>query len=102
MLQQALAGAWADAGDGVEFGVAVAHLAALAVVGDGEAVGFVADLLDEVQDGRAAVEDDGVGLLPVDVDDFFVFGDGRERLQGNADALRALRRRRGVGPGRRR
>ncbi len=61
--------------------VAVAHLAALAVVGDGEAVALVADLLDEVQDGRAAVEDDGVVLLAVDVDDLFALGDGGERLQ---------------------
>ena len=38
MLEEALAGAGAYAGDVVEFGVAVAHLAALAVVGDGEAV----------------------------------------------------------------
>ena len=90
VFQQALAGARADAGDGVQFGVAVAHLAALAVVGDGEAVGFVADLLDEVQHGRAAVEDDGVGLLAVDVDDLFALGDGGERLAvGDAEAASA-------------
>ena len=71
VFQQALAGARADAGDGVEFGVAVAHLAALAVIGDGEAVGLVADLLDQVQHRRAAVEHDRVGLLAVDVDDLF-------------------------------
>ena len=46
-----------------QFARAVAHLAALAVVGDGEAMGFVADHLDEVQDGRAAVQHDR-GRLP--------------------------------------
>ena len=85
MLEQALAGDAAYAGDGVELGVAVAHLAALAVVGDGEAVAFVADLLDDVQDGRAAVEDDGVVFLAVDVDDLFALGDGGERLRGEAE-----------------
>ena len=65
--------------------VAVAHLAALAVVGDGEAVALVADLLDQVQHGRAAVEDHGLVLLPVDVDDLFALGDGGERLQGDAE-----------------
>ncbi len=51
---------------------------------------LVADLLDEVQDGRAAVEDDGVGLLPVDVDDLFALGDGGERLQRDADGFERL------------
>jgi hypothetical protein len=46
VLDQALAGSGAYAGDGVQFGLAVADLAAFAMVGDGEAVGFVADLLD--------------------------------------------------------
>jgi hypothetical protein len=73
VLEQALAGARAYAGDLVEFRDAVTHLAALAVVGDGEAVGLVADLLDEVEDGRAAFEHDGVGLLSVDVDNLLAF-----------------------------
>ena len=85
-----------------EFGVAVAHLAALAVVGDGEAVALVADLLDEVQHGRAAVEDDGLVLLAVDVDDLFALGDGGERLQGDAELFERGVRRRGAGRGRRR
>lgn len=76
MLEEALAGAGAYAGDTVELRVAVADLAAFAVVGDGEAVGFVADLLDEVEDGGAAVEDDRGVLVTVDVDDLLAFGDG--------------------------
>src|ERR1700691_3628842 len=90
MFQQALAGAGAYAGDGEELGVAVAHLAALAVVGDGEAVRLVADALDQMQDGRAAVEDDGLVFLSVEVDDFFSFGDGGERLGGDAEGFQSF------------
>ncbi len=84
VLEQALAGAGADAGDGVELGVAVADFAAFAVVGDGEAMALVADLLDEMEDGGAAVEDDGVVFLAEDVDDLFALGDGGEGLEGVA------------------
>ncbi len=92
VLEEALAGAGADAGDGVELGVAVADLAAFAVVGDGEAVALVADLLDEMEDGGAAVEDDGVVFLAEDVDDLFAFGDGGEGLEGVAGLDADLRR----------
>lgn len=85
VLEQALSGAGAYAGDGVEFAFAVADFAAFAVVGDGEAVGLVADLLDEVEDGGAAIEDDGVVFLAVNVDDLFAFGDGGEGLEGDAE-----------------
>ena len=87
VLEEALAGAGADAGDGVEFGLAVAHLAAFAVVGDGEAVGFIADLLDEVEDGGAALEDDGAIFAAEDVDDLFFLCDGGEGLGGEAELL---------------
>jgi hypothetical protein len=90
VLEEALAGDGAYAGDGVEFAGAVAHLAAFAVVGYGEAVGFVADLLDDVEDGAAAVEDDGVVLLAVDVDDLFALGDGGQRLGGEADLVEGV------------
>ncbi len=78
--EQALAGLRADAGDIEQLRVAVAHGAALAMVADGEAVALVADDLDEMQDRRAAVEDDGFVFVAVEVDDFFLFGDGGERL----------------------
>ena len=70
-----------------QFGVAVAHGAALAVVADGEAMALVADHLDEMQHGRAAVEDDGLVFVAVEVDDFFFFGDGGERLRGEAEGF---------------
>ena len=88
MLHQPGAGAGADAGDVEQLGLAVADLAALAVVGDGEAVRLVADALDEVQDGRAAVEDDGIVLLPVEVDHLFAFCNRRERLRGEAELFK--------------
>jgi hypothetical protein len=87
VLEEALAGARADAGDGEEFRIAVAHLAALAVIGDGEAVRLVANALDEMQDRGAAVEDDGLVLLAVEVDDFFSFRDGGEGLGGQPEGF---------------
>ena len=44
-------GGWADAGDLAEGGFGLALAAAEAVESDGEAVGFVANLLDQVKDG---------------------------------------------------
>ena len=85
MLDEALASAGAYAGDGVEFGLAVADLAAFTVVGYGEAVGFVTDLLHEMEDGGATVKYDGVVLLSEDIDDFFFFCDAGEGLEGDSD-----------------
>lgn len=68
-------GGGANAGDIVEGGTGLAFAAAKAVEGDGEAVSFVADLLDQVEDGRVAVEDAGFVFAAVDVEDFFLFGD---------------------------
>ena len=90
MSQQALPCLRADAGDVEELGAAVAHGAALAVVADGEAVALVADHLDEMEDGRAAVEDDGIVFRAVEVDDLFFFGDGGERLRSDAEGFESL------------
>jgi hypothetical protein len=48
------------------------------MIADGEAVALVADELDEMQHRRAAVEDDGLVFVAVEVDDFFALGDGGE------------------------
>ena len=85
--EEALARGGADTGNLIEFADAIAHFAALAVIGDREAVGLVADLLDDVQDGAAAVEDDRFVLLSVDVDNLFAFRDGRERESCEAEFL---------------
>jgi hypothetical protein len=60
------------------------------VVADGEAVALVADDLDEMEDGRAAVEDDGVVFLAVEVDDLFLLGDGGEGLGGEAELFESV------------
>jgi len=51
VLEKAASGAFADAGDFHEFGGAVAHLPAFAMEGDGEAVGFVTNELNQMQHG---------------------------------------------------
>lgn len=88
--EEALAGLGAYAGNVEQLGGAVAHGAALAVVADGEAVALVANHLDEVQHGRAAVEDDGLVLVAVEVDDLFFFGDGSEGLRGEAELFEGV------------
>jgi hypothetical protein len=46
------------------------------MVANGEAMTLVADDLDEMEDGGAAVEHDGFVLVAVEVDHFFALGDG--------------------------
>ena len=52
VFQQSAGRVGADSRNLQQFRGAVAHLAAFAVEGDGKAVGFVADLLDQVQTGE--------------------------------------------------
>ena len=66
MAQELLRGARADAGDFVEFARKSALRAALAVKGHGEAVRFVADLLDQVQQRRMFFEADRLVFLSED------------------------------------
>jgi hypothetical protein len=88
--EQALAGLTADAGDVEEFGVAIAHGSALTVIADGEAMAFVADHLDKMEHGGMAIEDDGFVFVAVEVDDFFFFCDGGERLGGEAEGFEGV------------
>lgn len=74
-LQKLLGSAGANAGDVEQSGVGLAHGAALTMEGDGKAMGFVANLLDEMKNGRMAVENTGLVLLAEDVEDFFFLGD---------------------------
>lgn len=85
--KQALAGLRADAGNAQKLRVAVAHGATLAVITDGEAMAFVADQLDEMEHGAAAIEDDGLVFAAVDVDDFFLLCDGSQRLRRKTQRL---------------
>lgn len=81
MGEQSLAGVYTDTRNIEQFRVSVAHGAALAVIAHGEAMAFVANPLDQVQDGGAAIEDDRFVFISVEVDDFFLFGDGGQRLR---------------------
>ena len=80
-------GGWADAGDVAEGGLGLALAAAEAVEGDGETVGFVADLLDQVEYGVVAVELDGLVFLAVEVEDFFFLGDAGEGLVDDGEGF---------------
>ena len=88
--EKALAGLRADAGNLQQLGVSIPHGAALAMVADGEAMALVADELDEVQHRRAAVEDDGLVFVAVEVDDLFLFRDGGQRLRGEAERFESV------------
>src|SRR5208283_4625535 len=58
--------------------------------GYGETVGFVADLLHEMQDRRMMVENNRIIFLAVDVNDFFSLGDGGERLVDDFEGFERL------------
>ena len=76
MFQQTAGGGFAHAGDFSQLGGSVPYLAALAVEGYGEAMGFVANHLDQMQNGRMMIENYGVVFLSVHIDDFFALGYG--------------------------
>ena len=61
----------------------IAYLATFAVERDGKAVCFVADGLHYVQNWGVMVEDDGLILLSMNVDDLFAFSDRGQRLAGD-------------------
>ena len=78
--EEALGGFWADAGNFEERGGGLALGAALAMKCDGEAMGFVTDLLDQMKHGRVTIENNWFALLAEDVKNLFFFGDAGERL----------------------
>src|SRR5450759_5912044 len=90
MFEQTARGRFADAGNFSSLGGAVADLAALAMEGYGEAMRFVADHLHQMQDGRMMVENDGIVLLSVNVDDLFSLRDGSERLVDDFEGFERL------------
>ena len=83
-------GGGTDSRDVAEGGFGLALGAAEAVEGDGETVGLVADLLDQVEDGVVAVELDGLVFLAVEVEDFFLFGDAGEGLIDDGERFEAF------------
>src|SRR5215470_20207357 len=80
VLQQTPRSAGAGAGNLEQFGRAIANRAVLAVKGHSEAVGLIANQLDQVQDRRVMIEGNRIALLAVDVENFFALGNGGERL----------------------
>ena len=62
------------------------------MVADGKAMAFVADELNQVEDRRAAVEDDGLVFVAVEIDDFFLLGDGGQGLRGEAERFQSFGR----------
>jgi hypothetical protein len=76
VFEETACGGFSDSWNLAQFGGAVADLAALAMEGYSEAVGFVANHLHQMQDGRMMVENDRIIFLAVDVDDLFSLGDG--------------------------
>jgi hypothetical protein len=61
------------------------------MVANGEAVTLVADDLDEMEDGRAAIENDGLVFVAVQINYFFALGDGGQRLAGEAEGFKGFR-----------
>ena len=70
----------------------IPHGAALPVIADGEAMALIANQLDKMEHGSAAVEDDGLVFVAVEVDDLFLLGDGGERLRSEAEGFEGFGR----------
>ena len=51
---------------------------------------FIANELDEMKDRRAAVENNGLVLVAVEIDHFLAFGNGGEWLRGEAEGFQRL------------
>ncbi len=85
MGDQPLAGLRTDAGNIQKLRITIAHGPALAMVADGEAMALIANELDEMQHGAAAVENDGLVFIAVEVDDFFSFCNRSQRLRSKAE-----------------
>src|SRR5262245_12993490 len=90
LSQKALRGFWADAWNFEKRGGGLAFRTALPMKGDGEAMRFIANLLNEMKNRRMAIEDDGFVFLAVDKKNFFFLGDARERLIDNLRRFQGL------------
>src|SRR4029077_6391856 len=78
--QQFLHGSRTDARNFVELGFQGSARAALAVKTNGKTVRFIADLLNQMQQGRMFFEANRFVLLAENEKYFFLFGDGGHRL----------------------
>ena len=69
----------------------LAGAAALPMETHGETMGFVADLLDQMQDRGVSFQNDRFVLLAEDVENFFFFGDAGHRLIDDLQGFERLR-----------
>src|SRR5438105_10211546 len=80
MFEQPTGGAFPHPWNLAQFRCPVANLAAFAVEGHSEAMGFVSNKLDQMQHRVVVIECDRIIFLSADVNDFFALGDGSEWL----------------------
>src|SRR5207247_5418850 len=79
-VEQPPGGAFPHPGNLAQFRCPVTNLAALAVEGHSEAMGFVSNKLDQMQHRVVVVERNRIIFLSTDVTDLLALGDGSERL----------------------
>src|SRR5688572_6624296 len=93
MAEQFLLGPRTDTGDLRQLGTSLTLCPAGAMESYGETMAFVTNLLDQPQNGRSAVQDDGFVLAAGDVDDLLALGDAGKRLIDDVQGIqRGLRR----------
>src|SRR5579871_3613275 len=87
LAEKLAGGGWADAGNLAEGSVGLALAPTEAMESDGEAMSFVANLLDQVENRRMAVQFDGFVFLAIHVEDFFLLGDAAEWLVDDGEGF---------------
>src|SRR3982750_3432695 len=85
--KQLFDGLFTDSRHLMQFRCQALCIAASAMKGNGKPVGLVADGLNQMQNRRELVKDDGFVLLAVDVDPFLALRYGRQRLESDTDFL---------------
>ena len=89
--QELLRGTRTNAGNPIQCGACLAGGAALAVERYGKAMCLVANLLNEMKNGRMMLKENGLVLLAEDEENFFFFCDAGERLIDNLQRIEGLR-----------
>src|ERR1700722_4905976 len=91
MLEQSARSGFPHPGYFSQFSGSVTDLPPLAMEGYRKTMGFVSDHLNQMQDGRMMIQNNGVIFLSVDVDDFFSFCDRCQRLVDDFQRIERLR-----------
>src|SRR5713101_7300445 len=90
--QQLLNRSRADSGDIAKRGLGLPLAATLAMEGHREAMCFVANLLNQMQHRRMAIENAGLVFLAENVKNLFLFRDAGHRLIDDLQGVQGLRR----------